>query len=131
MHKVRVKFSPSVGSGKKLTDPAVPIQDTINARKLIFFLEFLNRRFEHPQLAMVVDEDLFSEAIIPQAKHHLHHNFSGQLFFQHDGSRHAQMMIGMRPVIVGGKCQSAWSPAFCRIPADPFQNLGHHKGIKP
>ena len=48
---------------------------------------------------MVVDEDLFSEPIVPQTVHHMHDGFLKSVIAHHYGARHSLMPGGVNTVI--------------------------------
>src|SRR5512139_2109940 len=108
----------------------MPIQDPKDSRQMVPFHKLLQRCLEHPQLTMVIDDELFSETVIPQSKHDVdqclpHH------FFRHDhGSRHPKMMIGMTAIIEGGQSQIDGAPLFRSVAPKTLSDLRHHKSIE-
>ncbi len=73
----------------------MPVDHTVDARELIAFLELLDGGFQHPQMSMVVEEDLFSESIIPQAQHDIDEHLTRNIFSNRCSARHAVVVIGV------------------------------------
>ena len=68
MHEVGVHLPAALHRAEEFAHAAVPVDHPEDAGELIALLEFLHSGFEHPQLPVVVDNQLLAETIIPQAR---------------------------------------------------------------
>ncbi|OPZ82065.1 MAG: hypothetical protein BWY77_00357 [bacterium ADurb.Bin431] len=79
---------------------------------------------------MVIDQDLFAKAVVPEADHDIDEVALDHLILEMDGAGHADVVVGMAAVIEGRKDQIAGRSLFGGVAADPLEDLGHHKGVE-
>jgi len=76
----------------------VPIDNAKDPGQLVALRELLDGRLEHPQLAVVVDDDLLAEPIVPEPQHHVDQHLPNHHLAHDDGARHTQVMVWVAAV---------------------------------
>jgi hypothetical protein len=99
--KVGAEHAAAVGGAEELAHAAMPVNHAENAGELVALLEFLHGRFEHPQLAVIVDDELLAETVVPQAEHHVNHHLAHHVLAHDDRAGHAQVVIRVAAVHQG------------------------------
>ncbi len=96
VHKIAAPV-PALRLGiKELAHGAVPVHHAKDTRELIALAELLHGAFEHPEVAMIVEDDLFAEAIVPQAEHHIDEHFSRHILTDGHSAGHTVVVVGVR-----------------------------------
>src|SRR5512139_2110523 len=98
MHEICTHLPTPLTSPEEFTHAAVPVDHPVDTRQLVALLKLLDCRFEHPQLAVIVDDELFAETIIPKAQHDINHHLTHHMFAHNYGTGHSQVMIRMSTV---------------------------------
>jgi len=65
MDEVGAHLPAALGRAEELAHAPVPVDHPEDARQLVALHELLDGRLEHPQVAVVVDDQLFAEAVVP------------------------------------------------------------------
>ena len=94
-----------VGRPEEVLDAAVPLDDLEDAGQLVALDELVQGRLEHPEVAVVVDDDLLAETVVPQAEHDVDQHFLDHFLAEDDRARHADMVVGMPAVHQGRQGQ--------------------------
>ena len=56
---------------EELPHAPVPVEDLVDPGELIAVHELVQGGLQHPQLPVVVDDELLAEPVVPQAQHHV------------------------------------------------------------
>ncbi len=127
--KLVPSLPPRSAGAEELAHAAVPVDHPEDAGKLVALLELLDGRFEHPQLAVVVDDDLLAEAVVPQAQHHVDHHLAHHVLAHDDGAGHAHVMIRVAAVVQRRQRQVDRRAAPGGVAPHPFADLADVEGV--
>src|SRR5665811_2038463 len=94
----RVPPTALLGGAEEVLDRAVPVDDADDGGNLVALEELVQSRLEHPQLAVVVDDDHLTEAVVPQTEHDVDKRLLHHRLAQHDRAGHADVMVGMTAI---------------------------------
>ena len=124
-----VPLAAHVLGAEEVLHRAVPVDDAVDAGQLVALEELVQRRLEHPQLAVVVDDDLLAEAVVPQAEHDVDESLLDHLLAQHHGARHAEVVVGMAAVHERRQRQGDRRAALGGVAAHGLADLAHEEGV--
>ena len=79
---------------------------------------------------MVVDQDDFAEAVVPEAQQDVNEHLFYRLLGDIDGAGHTNMVIRMAAVQQSRKCQSHFAAVLDGLPLDRLADLRDHKGVQ-
>ncbi len=115
---------------EKLPDCPVPVENLKDTRELVSIHKFVQGRLHDPELAMIVDDDLLPEPVVPESKHNINQHLFNYILGDVYRSRHPYVMIGMRTIaqwimgkIYGPSC-------FFGVPSHCLDDLGNHEIIQ-
>ena len=108
----------------------MPVHDLEDTGELEALHELMEGGFQHPQLAVVVDDDLLSVAVIPETEHDVDESLNHHLLRDHDGSGHADVVIGMAAVVERRRGDVDLVPALGRVATDRLADLSNHEVVE-
>jgi len=130
VNEIIVPFAAARLGAEKLAHRTVPVEGAEDAGQVPGLLQLLDRRLHQPGVAVIVDQDLLAETVVPEADHHIDEVALDHLILEMDRTGHADVVVGMAAVIEGRKDQIAGCSLFGGVAADPLEDLGHHKGVE-
>ena len=130
VHKVGIPLATLRRGPEELAYGAVPIEDAEYAWQLVSLLELLDGRFQHPQVPVVVDVNLLSEAIVPQAQHHVDEQLPRHVLADRNGTGHTHVVVRVRAVVQRREGQVDRRTPLGGIPAHPLQDLADVERIR-
>ncbi|MPM14496.1 hypothetical protein SDC9_60860 [bioreactor metagenome] len=108
----------------------MPFNHAEDTRQLIALAEFLNRAFQHPEVAVVIDEDDLAVAVVPKPQHGIDQHLLDRFFGHDDRARHADVVVRVPAVVERRERKVDLLALLFRVSADAFENLRAHEGVE-